>query len=206
MLLVGMGCSLLAGFLGDETQTPPGEIIFEDDFEDPDSGWEAEEFPAGRVEYKGGAYAVVSNGEGSTIWGAANQSLSDVIVDVEATQVLAPPNDKNDYGVICRLRGNQRGYFLLVSGDGLFSILKADRDGYLPLVEWTPSGSIRQGNATNQIRADCTGNQIALYANGNLLASVQDSDYAEGDVALTATSYEDSPTEIHFDNLRLIQP
>jgi len=35
---------------------------------------------------------------------------------------------------------------------------------------------------------------------------VEDSTYAQGDLALTATTYEDVATEVHFDNLTVRTP
>jgi hypothetical protein len=73
-------------------------------------------------------------------------------------------------------------------------------------VWWTESDVVRQGNATNHIRAICDGSSLVLLVNGQRLATAEDSTFASGDIALTATSYEDELTEVRFDNLVVQQP
>lgn len=192
------------------TETPPPPpplgILFEDDFSDPRSGWEVGDYDTGSVGYKDGVYFVTSLGNGDTMWGMANRSFDNLIVEVDATQISAPANNNNDYGVVCREQGNGDGYYLLVSGDGYYGIAKAEEGSFEWLVEFTRSDVIRQGNATNHIRAICDGTRLVLFVNGQRLATAEDGTFARGDVALTATSYEDRPTEVHFDDLVVRRP
>lgn len=204
-----LACSTLTNLLPGGGGTGPvsqGDVIFEDDFSSPDTGWEIGDYPGGSVGYKSGTYFVTSEGDGSTMWGVAGRSFNDVVVNVDATQISAPANDNNDYGVVCRLQENADGYYLLISGDGLFSILISADDGFSPLVDWTESDVINQGNRTNSITAVCDGSTLSLYANGELLASTTDSTFRSGDIALTATSYESEMTEVQFDNLVVTEP
>jgi len=79
-----------------------GNILFRDDFSDSGSGWEVGDYEGGSVGYKDGVYFVTSLGNGSTMWGTANRSFDDLIIEVDATQVSAGPDNNNDYGVVCR--------------------------------------------------------------------------------------------------------
>jgi len=185
---------------------PPPGALFQDDFSDPGSGWEVGDYEGGSVGYKSGVYFVTSVGAGATMWGVAYQSFDNLIVEVDATQISGPANNNNDYGVVCREQGDGDGYYLLISGDGGYAILKAQGEGFEPLVDWAASDAIQQGNATNHIRAICDGSTLALFVNGQRLATVEDTTFTRGDIALTATSYEDEPTEIHFDDLVVRQP
>ena len=191
------------------TSTPmPGEggVLFEDDFESTSSGWEVGEYDAGSVGYVAGAYAVVSAGNSDTMWGIAYQSFENLVIEVDTTQILAGPENDNDYGVICRAQETGEGYHLLISGDGYYAISKAQDGEFDWLVDWTESDAIRQGNATNHIQVICDGTTLTLFVNGQRLATAADDTFTRGDVALTATSYEDAPTEIHFDNLTVRAP
>ncbi len=67
-------------------------------------------------------------------------------------------------------------------------------------------GAKTLGNATNHVRAVCDGSTLALFVNGQRLATAEDDAFSRGDIALTATAYEDEPTEIHFDNLVVRRP
>ena len=176
-------------------------IIFRDDFGSPVSGWEVGEYEAGDVGYKDGAYFVTSTENSSAMWGVSNRSFDDSIVEVDASQISAGPESDNTYGVICREQGNGDGYYLRISGDGYYSIARAAGEDITPLVDWTQSSIIRQGNATNHIRAVCDGPTLTLFVNEQNLATIEDTTFAQGDIALTATTFEDQPTEVHFDNL-----
>ena len=183
-----------------------GDVIFQDDFASSQSGWEIGYYDKGSVGYKDGAYFVISKNKGSTMWGVANQDFSDLVINVDATQVLAPANNNNDYGVICREQGDGNGYFFLVSGDGYYSIAKAVGGEFTWLVDWTQSPIVEQGNATNHLRVICDGTLLAMFVNGERAAETTDSTYSHGDIALTATTYEEDLTEIHFDNLVVLKP
>lgn len=213
LLLASLACTTL---VGDGGQAPmvtvessgetSGSLLMQDDFSDPSTGWEVGDYDTGSVGYRFDAYSVESNGGGSTMWGVANRTFSDTVVEVEAEQISAPANDNNDYGVMCRVQENNDGYFLLISGDGLFSILKRAEGSFEHLVQWTESDAIKQGNATNQIRATCDGSTLALAVNGQQLAAVEDTSFSSGDLALTTTSYEEESTTVYFDDLRVLEP
>jgi hypothetical protein len=185
------------------------QVLFQDDFSNPKSGWEVGEYDTGKVGYGEGYYYVVSFGGGNTMWGVANRSFTDVAIEVDATQVSGPANNNTDYGVICRTADPESGvgYYLLISGDGYYAIAKGTDNGYKWLVDFTESNAIRKGNnATNHIRAVCSGSKLSLTVNGTLLAEAEDSEFTSGDIALTATSYESSTAEVHFDNLVVTAP
>ncbi|MCX7854712.1 MAG: DUF1080 domain-containing protein [Anaerolineae bacterium] len=211
LVLAAMACSLPG------LRTPPpiggtgggGEkVLFQDDFSDPKSGWEVGEYDAGEVGYGDGYYYVISYGDANTMWGVANRSFTDVVIEVDTIQVSGPANNNTDYGVICRTAdsGSGTGYYLLISGDGYYAIVKGTDEGYEWLVDFTKSSAIRQGNTSNHLRAVCQGSKLSLTVNGVLLVEAEDSDFTSGDIALTATSYEDTPTEVRFDNLRVTAP
>jgi len=203
LLLTSLACTSLDGLLPDIGGDDTSEALkLSDDFSQEGSGWEVGSFEGGDIGYFDGKYRVTSNGDGSTMWGAAGRSFEDVIIEVDAKQISAPANNNNDYGVICRLQRDGAGYYGLVSGDGFFTILRENgENGFDVLVDWVESGLIKQGNAQNRIGLSCLGSKISLYVNGELLAETSDSMFSSGDIGFTVTSYELESTEVHFDNL-----
>jgi hypothetical protein len=197
------------------TPTETG-VLFSDDFSDPNSGWYLDDDPGlGSYAYENGVYAVTALSSGLQMWGNANLSFGDVVITVDATQISAPANDNNAYGVGCRIQPetNGDGYFLRISGDGYFGIFKyvttdqqTDDGEFVILVDWTPTDAVNQGNATNHIEVSCVGSQLSLSVNGQFLGSAQDSAYMTGDIAVTATTFEDTPTIIHYDNVVVRTP
>jgi hypothetical protein len=214
LVLIGALCLVLASaagvvawrYLDGGVGRVDGEVLFQDDFADPVSGWEVGTYGQGSVGYQDGAYSVVSNGDVGTMWGMSNRWFDDVAIDVDATQASGPSNNNNGYGIICRDQGDGDGYHLLISGDGLYSIYRAAGDDTMPLVAWTEAPEIRQGNATNHLRAVCDGSTLSLYVNDTLLATAEDDVYLEGDISLVMTSFEAEPSEALFDNLVVSKP
>lgn len=198
------GESMVAGSF---TVGGQGVVLLQDDFEDPNSGWEIGAYDSGSVGYEEGAYAAISTQEDQMMWGLANDIFQNVEIQVDATQVQAPANNNNAYGVMCRVREGGTGYLLRISGDGFYSIMLVDEAGsFLPLVDWAASDAILQGNSTNQIGAICDGDYFALYANGTLLAEAWDDTFQSGDIALTTTSFEAEASKVLFDNIIVTGP
>jgi hypothetical protein len=192
---------------------PPAGVLFEDDFSDPGSGWYLDDNPEeGSYAYENGVYAITALSNGLQMWGNAGRSFGDMVIEVDATQVSAPANNNNAYGVGCRIQENGDGYFLRISADGYYAIYVVTSDPetgdttFTALLDWTQSGAINQGNATNHITATCAGSSLSLNVNGQMLGSTQDSTYATGDIAVTATTFEDQPTTIHYDNVVVREP
>jgi hypothetical protein len=193
---------------GGPTEAPPPEnILLQDDFSDANSGWEIGDYEDGDVGYKDGIYFVTSVNAETLMWGVAGHSFDNVIIELDTTQVSAGPNSDNAYGVACREQdGSGDGYYLRISGDGYYSIFKAAGGEFTALLDWTESSAIRRGNATNHIRAICNGTTLELFVNGERMGSVEDSTFASGDIAFSATTYEAEMTEVHFDNLVVLRP
>ena len=203
MLLILVGCSGPRAVL---ERLPAGEILFKDDFSDPDSGWDRVSEPTGETNYDGGAYRIWVNEPYTDLLANPGLEFTDVRIEVEAT---AGGTNDNVFGVICRSNpiGDQY-YFFTISSDGYYGIGKVDGPDQqlLGAEKLMPSEVIRQNKLTNLLRADCVGSNLTLYVNGQLLAEVQDSAYTDGDIGLTAGSFDEPDVDVHFDNLVVTKP
>lgn len=140
------------------------------------------------------------------MWGLASKLFRDTAVEVDASQVAASDDNNNAYGVMCRVQPNDDGYLLRVSGDGQVAITRILDGKFEDLVEWAASDAVRQGDDTNHLLAVCEGSRLSLTVNGRPVAQTDDTAFASGDIALTATTYTDTPTEIHYQNLIVTAP
>jgi hypothetical protein len=125
---------------------------------------------------------------------------------VEATKLGGP--DDNDFGLICRYIDEETFYGFLISSDGYYGITKRNKSDHQVINAETMQFSdvIKRGDATNKIRAECIGNRLLLWANGEKLAEVIDDDYSAGDVGLLAGSFDKIGVDILFDNFVMTKP
>ncbi|MCL4562556.1 MAG: hypothetical protein M1281_18330 [Chloroflexi bacterium] len=189
------------------TATPnPADFLYFDNFQDPASGWWVEENEDASFAYDDGYYTIRSKKKEIMQWSIPGQQFADASIQVETIQVEGPSNDNTSFGILCRAQSNGDGYALRVSADGYYSIFLVKGDDFTPLIAWTESSYVRQGNQINQLKAICSGSDLSLYANGELLGTVRDETFPTGDVGLAATTYEDSPVEVRYDNFRVDLP
>jgi hypothetical protein len=204
--LTTVACSALPGG-GGADPTLPANVLFQDDFSDPSSGWDRVNQPEGITDYEDGAYRIFVNTINTDIWANPGLDFGDVRLQVEATKVGG--NDNNDFGVICRYQNADNYYFFILSSDGYYGIGKV-KDGVQQLIgvdAMPPSEAINQGDATNRLQVDCIGPKLSLFANDEFLAQYEDPDFTSGDVGLIAGTSPEAPgTDVFFDNFQVLKP
>jgi hypothetical protein len=194
--------------------TTAANVLYSEDFSDPSSGWEVGDYTGGSVGYGDGFYSVSSNGSDASgsaqiMWGVyTGVTFSDMDITFDTTQVAAPADNNNAYGILTRRSGADLGscYAFFISGDGYFAIMRFDSGTPTYLIDWTASSAINLGNATNNLRVVNNGAVLSWYVNGTLLGEVTDSTYSTGEISLVAISFETEATQIQFDNLVVTQP
>jgi hypothetical protein len=201
IVLAILACSTAANG-GDGTAA---NILFEDDFSKTNTGWDQETYADGLTDYADGAYKIGIYAESKFFWANPYKNYEDVIVEVEAQKVRG--GDDMQYGVICRHQDVENWYTLAVTADGFAVIRKRFNGGDLDFItDWAEAPSILTGNNTNLLRAECVGDRLSLYVNGELVIETLDSDIAKGDVGLMAGTFEQPDAEILFDNFIVRKP
>jgi hypothetical protein len=185
---------------------PPenGKVLFQDDFTDPESGWERDIGKNLMADYYHGSYRILVNEPYYIVWGLLNLDVRDVIVDVEATKASGPAEDF--FGVICRYQDKENYYFLNVASDGWYLVGKVKDGEELTLGEAGTNTAIHQGNTSNRIRAECIGDTLSLYANNTRLIQVTDQDFESGAIGLMGRTYGNPGTDLLFDNVMVTRP
>lgn len=182
------------------------EVLFFDDFSNSNSGWDRYQDQVAITDYENGIYRMFVNEPEYVYWSTLYKNYTDTRIEVLASKVGGP--DENYFGVICRYQDPDNYYNLTISSDGFWGIYKVFNG------EWELLGKefeqfneyINQGQATNKIRADCIGDKLALYVNGEYLFEVEDDSFSDGDVGLLAGTYDVPGTDIHFDNFIVLEP
>jgi hypothetical protein len=200
LVLASMACNFITG------QPTSEGVLFEDDFSNTFSGWDKVSTSDRVTDYNDGVYRIWVNDTYTDIWANPGLNFTDTIIEVEATKVGGP--DDNNFGVICRYQDNANFYFFYISSDGYYAIGHV-LDGKQTMIgqeSMMPDDTIKLGNATNQVRADCIGNELALHVNGREIVRVQDANFSSGDVGLLAGTFDAPGTDIHFDNFVVRKP
>ena len=185
----------------------PVVVLYQDDFSDPDSGWEHYREADGILDYEDGGYRMLIQNPSNLFWVQQGSDWQDVSVEVDATKVGGP--DANRFGLMCRLSNTTYEYYgFLISSDGSYGIGRIVR-GQVELIgsdAWQHSEAIEQGQATNRIRVTSVGNTLTLYVNGQQLLQVQDDTLASGDIGLVAGTVGEPGTDILFNNFSVTEP
>lgn len=185
---------------------PTRVVIYQDDFSDPNSGWEHYREGDGILDYEQEAYRMLVNTTHNLFWVNAGVDLVDVVIEVDAEKKPGPEDDQ--FGVICRLDENYNYYVFLISSMGEYGIAKMEQ-GQLTILgsgEMAFSEAIRQGEESNHVSATCAGETLILAVNGQELLSVEDASIAGGDVGLAVGTFDQPGVDVFFDNFILYEP
>ena len=199
-----------AGDQGEDMESPvsaPRAVLYEDDFSDPDSGWEHYREFDGVLDYENEGYRMYVNTTDNIFWVNLEDEYSDLVIEVEATKIGGP--DENRYGVMCRYdTETYAAYYFLIGSDGMYGI-GLYKDVQLELLgngEMQYSEFIGVQNAINTIHAECIGDSLTLVVNGETLLTIQDDTLQSGAIGLLAGTYDHPGTDFLFDNLQVFEP
>lgn len=136
---------------------------------------------------------------GITGWVRYPNAYADTLVEVTAG---ARTDALTRYGVILRAADDDSAYYLVgLQNDGKYAVFYYNR-GYTPLVPWFALDFIRTGAAANQLRVINQGSQIAVYVNGEWLATLKDERLKQGRVGLFVEGSQPG-VEAVYDDLRV---
>lgn len=190
------------------TPTPGADetVLFYDEFSNIFSGWDSDRGDDGQTGYVTGGYLIWVKQPNLDLWANPGLDLMDVNIEVDAARVDGPVS--NTYGLLCRYQDVDHYYFGIVSSDGYYAIGKRfDGENILLSGEkLQPTDRVADGTIVNHLRFDCVGSTLGLYANGYLLAQVEDNDFVHGDVGVIAGTLEEAGTAVTFDNFAVFRP
>lgn len=180
-----------------------GTVIFEDSFDDPNSGWATDSSAEGSVTYKDDYYAIHVNETSYMYWSTLDYNYPTVYMKVDA-QVFLSVGD-GDFGLMCGVQDDANFTVLDVSEDGYYSIWKYVDNEFVSLVEWTQSDLLLQGGVLT-LEGVCSAEGLALGVNGYKLAEYTDPDFKPGKIGLIAGTYDTANFIVGFDNFVLMIP
>jgi hypothetical protein len=216
-ILILLAAALACNFATLPTPSGDSQLLFKDDFSSSGSGWDSIRDTDGITDYENGGYRILvdtigTQGNGMSYW--ANPQLgaqlpADLKVEVEAAKTAGP--DDNEFGVVCRYNKTGESYSFyefMATSDGYVGIVLV-KDGSQTVISGDKLESfeaIKTGAATNRLRADCIGENLTFYVNGQKAASASDATLKTGDVGLIAGTFKEPGTDILFDNFLVTKP
>ena len=182
----------------------PGDILYQEQFENNTTGWARIANDNGIMDYDGGGYRILVRQPKLNVWSTSEKDFGDVRVEADVIKLHGP--DENRMGLICRYQGGDY-YFFVISNDGYYVIGKFI--GGLTLLlgqrEMQASDAIQTGTM-NHLRADCIGDKLTFYINFKEVASATDTDFPSGDVGVVAGAFSEPGVDVLFDNFVVLQP
>ncbi|MDX1437773.1 MAG: hypothetical protein R3335_13240, partial [Anaerolineales bacterium] len=185
---------------------PSGWVLFQDAFNDPESGWIESDDPDGRRGYADGAYRFTIQRANWYYWASPRLRFSDIHVDVEITRLGG--DGVSAQGIFCRFQDEGNFYAFTISSDGYTGISKFV-DGQETLLGekvLKANADIIQGDARNFVGVDCIDDQLRMWVNGVEALAVRDSSYATGEAGIIGAVLEGESAVIEFDNFSIIKP
>lgn len=181
------------------------EVTYQDDFSKPDSGWLTSSEPEARREYLSGEYHFLmrTTNSRSMALNGPRRNVFDARVEARAKGAT----QKLGYGLIVAARGSRDCYVLFVHPtEGMYSILRKDRDGLRFLVNATASTAVHRGEARNVLRITSDGQRLTFYVNDEFLTSLPAS-VGRGQFGLEVWNVDEpAGTDVYFDNIRVTVP
>lgn len=183
-------------------ELPIASYILSDDFsfEQWGTGTDADS----AVEYSDGALQMIVYSKNWFVWSTPDDAeYSDV--HMEVTVVNNGTDTTTAFGLICNMSSGGDFHYVAMTPAGQYAIARAsagETDFFLTNNDqWGDSDLIPVDDASYRVGMDCGRGTLTLYVNGLQIASVSDSAYTSGQVALFTWSGEEAATtDVSFDD------
>ncbi|WP_170142509.1 family 16 glycoside hydrolase [Thermosporothrix hazakensis] len=198
--------------------TPAGEPLFADAFQNNDKGWDVTSDPVHKFSASAGnGYLTLEHDDGKVMWVMVpgSKQYGDFKLFVDATLTKgASEKGGGGYGVFIRSTASPnsdlaQSYRFELYGDGTYQIFKhhtADKTGQtMTMLKGGSHGAIRPMGKMNHIVIAAKGSSMSLIVNGYTLATIDDSSYKSGSIALFVSDLPDtsSGAQAQFSNFSL---
>jgi hypothetical protein len=188
-----------------EITTPPGGVLYQDDFSRANSGWGQADVFLGQA-----GYTTAPTASGSILPASISGRTPARPIPSPALRWTPHPaqHPPARMGLICRLVDERNFYFFVISSDGYYGIGKTQegRASFLGMEQMARHEAIHADGQVNRLRADCIAELLIFYVNDQLVGSALDSDFPRGDVGLLAGAFEEGGVEVLFDNFVVYKP
>ena len=185
--------------------SPDKNILYQDDFTNPATGWPEDKFDNYFIGYHEPEYyhiEVTSPNSKTTVFEPQKKTFTDVTIDLDVLTVSAKTASEGDfrYGIVFRRSGDQYYAFTISPRSKKWFALKSSPSELTVLAEGTDD-NIHELNSDDALRVDAQGTNFLFHINDEVVGEASDSDYASGEIGFYVESFDSPNTHIHFDKL-----
>lgn len=176
--------------------------LLHEDFRWDDGTWSVMNSENSTRFLQGRSYHIRIDAVNWTSWGGMNDvlELEDFLFEVEAERVSGPL--ANEIGVLFRLLDADNFYYYKVSSDGYYGLDKMLDGEWQTLIDWTETTTIDiDADTPILLGIWANGPQLTLLVNETIVSTYEDAEFATGDIALAAGTFDEGGVEIAFDDL-----
>jgi hypothetical protein len=192
---------------GHEAPVVDPNVLYQDDFTDPTTGWAAETFDNYFIGYHEPEYyhiAITSPNYRTAVFIPNRPTFEDATIEVKDFTFASKTAETGDfrYGLIFRRSGDQYYAFTVSQRTKTWAVLKSTGNGVEVLKEGSDS-KINDFDVPDDLRVDARGSTFTFQINGGFIAQVDDPDYASGEVGFYVQTLDAPSLHIHFDSIRI---
>ena len=186
------------------------EVLYQDDFTDPTSGWPNElVFQDYYIGYhEPDFYHVeVHTPNDSAIVTVPERTFDNFSAEtrVQISAANTAPTGDFRYGLAVRRTGNRYYAFAISPRTKTWYVLKSS-SGKLEVLGQGTQDSIRGLQAQDTLRVNAQGPLLTFFVNGQPVSQINDADYTGGGVGFYVETFDSPKAHIHYDSLIISQP
>ncbi len=177
-----------------------GQVLFRDDFEDPQvSDLGESEDSSSRYAYEQGSYIIEVKQAETLVWALVEGTYRDVVIE---TSYSVPANSADvAAGLIFHYQDPKNFYLFSVSNDGYYALELLKDDQWVTLIDWTKHNVINA--AKNRLRVVLNGDEITLFVNDRQLEKTRDPTFTSGEVGLAVTSFAEPGAIVSYSEITI---
>ena len=155
------------------------------------------------LDYSGGQYVFEVNDPEWFVWCNPDENFDDI--HVEVTVENTGETSDTVFGLICHFQNATSDfYYGGISTNGQYT-LRLYQDGEDQILAEGDT-DVDASAASYKVGLDCANGELALYLDGEKIDSASDDTYSSGDIGLFAWTGDETPAEIHYDDLVVTEP
>lgn len=209
LAMAALACQAVTGGGGGGAPTETSNVLLSDNFSS--QQWGIGTDADSSVEYAGEALQMIVYTTNYFVWSTPNdQDYQNV--HMEVTVMNNGTDSTTAFGLMCNQQSGADSsfYYFAMTPAGQYAIAKA-QTGQTDIFltnndEWATSDAIARNAASYRVGADCGNGTLTLYVDGQQIATVSDSSYSSGGVAVFTWSGEEATnTNVSFDDFLMTQ-